>query len=60
MCVYRYDRMSCDLLRLEALADIRANKVDLWGDEDYYQNILAVISKEPLPATAGRPGPRLT
>lgn len=46
--VYRYDRMSGALLQLTDHAVIRTNSCDLWGDEQHYENILAIISKEAL------------
>lgn len=47
--VYRFDRMSCDLVEISDHAKIRDNSCDLWGDSEVYENVLAVISKDPLP-----------
>ena len=43
--VYRYEVISCKKTRITDHACIRNNSVDLWGDEDKYSDILAVISK---------------
>ncbi|MDB4461337.1 hypothetical protein N9043_00135 [bacterium] len=46
--VYRYDVISSDLTRLDSSDGIADNAVDLWGDDEKYMNVLAIISKESL------------
>lgn len=46
--VYRYDLINSNLCRILDHATIRDNSCDLWGDEEEYQGILALISKEEL------------
>lgn len=47
--VYRFHRVNCDLVKIEDHAIIRDNSCDLWGDDEDYCNVLAVISKEAIP-----------
>jgi len=47
--VYRFDRLNCDLVEITDHAVIRDNRCDLWGDAEEYEDILALISKDPLP-----------
>lgn len=49
--VYRYNQLKCELIKITDHAVIRDNSCDLWGDDDEYANILAVISKDELPMT---------
>lgn len=46
--VYRYDRRVLSLRLITDKDDITANGADLWGDDESYRNILAVISKHGL------------
>lgn len=46
--VYRFDRLSCELVQLNDHGKIRDNSCDLWGDGAAYENILAVISIDQL------------
>lgn len=50
-CVYRFNRITCELKEINDHSTIRDNSCDLWGDGEDYENILAVISKDPLPKT---------
>ena len=48
--VYRYDSWAseCTYVQLKDHADIRDNSVDLWGDGEEYEHILALITKDPI------------
>ena len=46
--VYRYHRINCDLFEITDHAVIRDNSCDLWGDDEDYSNVLAIISKESI------------
>lgn len=46
--VYRYDLMNSKLIRIEDHSTVRDNSCDLWGDDEGYETILALISKEEL------------
>ncbi|WP_413113403.1 hypothetical protein [Thaumasiovibrio sp. DFM-14] len=46
--VYRFDRLNCELLQITDHATVRDNSCDLWGDEQEYENILAMISKDEI------------
>lgn len=46
--VYRYDRVGCELTPITDHALIRDNRADLWGDDEAYTHILAIISKTEL------------
>jgi len=46
--VYRYHRVSCKLTPITDHAVVRDNSCDLWGDSQDYENVLAVISKDPI------------
>lgn len=46
--IYRYDRVACELTPITDHALIRDNRADLWGDDESYANILAIISKTEL------------
>lgn len=46
--VYRYHRVDCDLIEISDHAIIRDNSCDLWGDDEDYCNVLAVISKDQI------------
>lgn len=46
--VYRYNRMTGSLTQITDPEVIVNNSCDLWGDDETYENILAIISKEPL------------
>ncbi|HIF9347093.1 TPA: hypothetical protein ACX6RX_003204 [Photobacterium damselae] len=48
MYVYRYHRIECELKRITDHAVIRDNSCDLWGDEEDYVNVLAIISKQEI------------
>ncbi len=48
--VYRYDRMNSQLQPITEHASVRDNSCDLWGDDEKYENILAIISKEAIAA----------
>lgn len=41
--VYRYDRIMGETIELTSFNDIRNNTCDLWGDDDEYANVLALI-----------------
>lgn len=43
--VYRYHRLHCNLFEIVDHADVRTNRCDLWGDDEDYQNVLALITK---------------
>lgn len=46
--VYRYHRIDCTLQRLEDPRKIANNAYDLWGDDEDYENVLAVISQSQI------------
>ncbi|RZR40254.1 hypothetical protein D8T58_22280 [Vibrio vulnificus] len=46
--VYRYHRIECDLVEILDHAVIRDNSCDLWGDDEDYCNVLAIISKDSI------------
>ena len=46
--VYRYDRLNCDLYEVVAEDEITTNSADIWGDDESYQNILAIITPRSL------------
>lgn len=46
--VYRYHRINCDLIEITDHAIIRDNSCDLWGDDEDYCHVLAIISKESI------------
>ncbi|EEX94345.1 hypothetical protein VIOR3934_19830 [Vibrio orientalis CIP 102891 = ATCC 33934] len=46
--VYRFHRIECSLERLEDPRAIADNSCDLWGDDDDYENVLAIISKNEI------------
>lgn len=46
--VYRYHRIDCNLIKITDHAIIRDNTCDLWGDDEDYCNVLAIISKEAI------------
>jgi len=46
--VYRFHRVNCSLERLEDPRAIADNSCDLWGDNDDYENVLAIISKNEI------------
>lgn len=48
--VYRYHRLYCDLTVIESDEQISSNSCDLWGDDEDYQNVLAIISKDEISA----------
>ena len=48
--VYRYDLLESSLVRVLDHAIVRNNSIDMWGDAQRYENILAVISKCELPS----------
>lgn len=48
--VYGYDMISCELRQIETPEQIGQVTEWLWGDDDNYQNRLAIISVMPLPA----------
>lgn len=48
--VYGYDMISCEMRRIETPDDIGRVTNWLWGDDDRYQDRLAIISLLPLPA----------
>lgn len=48
MHVYRYDRLHCVLKEIVTEDEITMNSGDLWGDDESYQNILAVITPRSL------------
>ncbi|MGR7464245.1 hypothetical protein ACU60T_23915 [Klebsiella aerogenes] len=47
--VYGYDMISCELRRVTGSNEIGQITNWLWGDDDHYQNRLAIISVLPLP-----------
>lgn len=47
--VYRFNRLTCELVEITDHAKVRDNSCDLWGSSEDYENILAVISKDELP-----------
>lgn len=47
--VYRFNRLTCELKEILDHEVIRDNSADLWGNAPEYENILALISKDPLP-----------
>ncbi|NOH82862.1 hypothetical protein F0249_03490 [Vibrio sp. 03-59-1] len=46
--VYRFHRVDCSLIRLEDPRAIASNACDLWGDDQDYENVLAIISKNEI------------
>lgn len=46
--VYRYDRLNCVLKEVLTEDEVTTNSADLWGDDESYQNILAVITPQSL------------
>lgn len=48
--VYAYDMMSCELHKLINDDDVGRYETWLWGDLEHFQNRLAIISKNVLPA----------
>ncbi|OPX54319.1 hypothetical protein SAMN02745127_02978 [Oceanospirillum multiglobuliferum] len=46
--IYRYDRIAGQLQAITDHAMVINNACDLWGDDARYENILAIISKDPL------------
>ncbi|MGJ0639017.1 hypothetical protein [Xenorhabdus bovienii] len=49
MYVYAYDMVTCELRRILTEDDVGRQESWLWGNPEYYQNRLAVISKSELP-----------
>ncbi|UXI00418.1 hypothetical protein [Photobacterium sp. TY1-4] len=43
--VYRFHRIECTLERITDARAIASNSCNLWGDDEDYQNVLAIISK---------------
>ena len=46
--VYRYDFITCDMIRITDHEKVRTNELDLWGDAEEYQYVLALISNNKL------------
>lgn len=48
--VYRYDLLESSLVQVLDHSVVRNNSIDMWGDTQEYETILAVISKLELPS----------